>query len=56
MEDTLQFGTASTSDFEEGTVTFDMEGDFWIRAGEYAIIKIETLDQKIKIEEFVKTL
>ena len=52
----LQFGEMATADFEENTITLEMQEGFWVKAGTYAIIEYSNLDQKMKIEEFVKTL
>lgn len=52
----LQFGEMATADFEEGTVTLEMDGDFYVKAGTYALLEYSTLEQKIKIEEFSKML
>ena len=53
----LQFATANTADLYEGTFTFDMEEkDFQVSAGTFAIIKVKTLEERMKIEEFIETL
>lgn len=53
----LQFGKATTGDFMEGTFTFEMEDvDFQVSAGTFAIIKVKTLEERMKIEEFIETL
>ncbi len=36
-----QFGTADSADFENNTWTFEMEGDFKVCAGKFAIVPIE---------------
>lgn len=52
----LQFGTALTCNLYEKTITLEVEDNFTFSAGEFAIIKIETLDEKIKLEEFIESL
>jgi len=41
----VQFGEALTSDFEDNTFTFEMEKDFTVYAGRYAIIPIELYEE-----------
>jgi len=43
----VQFGQAATADFEENTYTFEMDGEFEVRAGKYAIVPIETWEQHL---------
>lgn len=52
----IQYGVVITADLCENTITFEMEDDFSICAGEFAIIKLSSLNQKIKLEEFLKEL
>lgn len=52
----LQFGQAHSADFEENTLTFEINGSMEIKAGEVAIIRIDSEDEKANIEEFVKSL
>lgn len=52
----LQFGTALTCNLYEKTITLEVEDNFTFCAGEFAIIKIDTLDEKIKLEEFIESL
>jgi hypothetical protein len=53
----LQFAMANTADLYEGTFTFDMEEkDFQVSAGTFAIIKVKTLEERMKIEEFIESL
>ncbi len=40
-----QFGSSLTSDFQENTWTFEMQNDFSITAGEFAIIPKEKFDK-----------
>ena len=55
-----QIGTATTGDFEDNTMTFEIEGDMTLCAGKYAIVPIEeynrlvnnfALDSVIKSDE-----
>jgi hypothetical protein len=53
----IQFGEALTADFEENTFTFEMDDpSFTASAGAYAIVRIDTLDEKMKLEEFINSL
>ena len=52
----LQYGTAHSCDLMDKTITLEMEDDFSFCAGEFAIIKLDTLDEKIKLEEFIESL
>lgn len=53
----IQFGKAATADFEENTFTFEMDDPYFTAsAGSYAIVKIDTLDKKMKLEEFINSL
>lgn len=42
---TVQFGQSLTADFKENTFTFEMQKDFTVYAGEYAIIPRELYDE-----------
>ena len=50
----LQYGTTHSADLHENTITFEMQESITICAGEFAIIKIDTLYEKIKLEEFIE--
>lgn len=52
----IQYGNVATADFSENTITFEMQECFTICAGEFAIVKLDNLNQKIKLEEFLQTL
>jgi len=53
----LQFGTAHSCDFDEKTFVLEMTDDYFtFCAGEFAIIKLDSLDEKIKLEEFIESL
>jgi len=41
----IQFGQALTADFEQNTFTFEMQKDYTVHAGEYAIIPRELYDE-----------
>lgn len=57
IEQEIQFGKALTADFEENTFTFEMESDFKVIAGKYAIIPIdlynEIRDDLIKLQKLL---
>lgn len=46
-----QFGTAITADFEEKTWTFEMDENFKVTAGEFAIVDKILYDQLIQSVE-----
>lgn len=52
----LQYGTVVTADFSENTITFEMDECFTIKAGEFAIVKLNSLQDKIALEEFIESL
>lgn len=54
--ETLQYGVIVSADFSENTILLEMKESFSICAGEFALVKIDTLQQKIALEEFLKTL
>lgn len=54
--DKLQYGTAHSANLYEHTMTFEFDENVAFCAGEFAIIKIDTLDEKIKLEEFIESL
>lgn len=54
--DKLQYRIAHSANLHEHTMTFEFNEDVTFCAGEFAIIKIDTLDEKIKLEEFIKSL
>jgi len=43
-----QFGELLTGDFEENTMTFEMQGDFTLKAGEFAIMPIDEYKQLLE--------
>jgi len=57
MENKIQFGQALTADFEENTFTFEMEKDFTVTSGKFAIIPINTYNEirqdLIKLQELL---
>ncbi len=53
-KDALQWGKALTGDFQENTMTFEMEDGFYLQAGKYAIIRVETMDQEMELEKLTK--
>jgi len=42
-----QFGTLLSGDFSEKTLTFEMDSDFFIQAGEYALLKKDDYDEMV---------
>ena len=52
----LQFGRIITANLKEDTITFEMEKSILIQSGDFAIIKLESLNDRIAIEEFIKNL
>ena len=38
------------------TITFEMEDSISIQSGDFAIIKLESLNDRIAVEEFIKNL
>lgn len=50
----LEFGSIITADLQENTITFEMDNPISVRGGEYAIIRIDSLEDKIKIETMFK--
>lgn len=46
-----QFGILLCGDFSEKTLTFEMDEDFFIQAGKYALLKKDVYDEMVsKIE------
>lgn len=54
--DKLQFGSIITANLKEDTITFEMEQSISIQTGDFAIIKLESLNDRIAVEEFIKNL
>ncbi len=54
--ETIQYGNVVTADFSENTITFEMQECFTICAGEFAIVKLDNLQQKMDLEEFLENL
>lgn len=54
--DKIQYGEVLMADLHENTITFEMNDSFEICAGEFAIIKLDNLQDKIALEEFIKNL
>jgi hypothetical protein len=52
----IQYGDLITADFSENTITLEIKECFIVTAGEFAIIKIDSLAQKTALEEFIKNL
>lgn len=52
----LQYGDVFSADFSENTITFEMNDSFSICAGEFAIIRLDSLKDKIALEEFIENL
>jgi hypothetical protein len=43
-----QIGTAITGDFEDNTITFEIEGDMVLAAGKYAIVPFDDYNKIVK--------
>lgn len=54
--DKIQYGEVLMADLHENTITFEMNDSFAICSGEFAIIKLENLQEKIALEEFIENL
>lgn len=52
----LKFGSLLTADLREDTITFQMEEPIEVKSGFFAIIKCDTLAERIAIEEFAEEL
>lgn len=50
----IQYGTLIAGDFSENTMLFEMDEPFALRGGRYAIIRIESIQEEEKLEEFLK--
>lgn len=50
----LLLGSLLTGDLKEDTMTFEMEDPVVLQSGNYAIIKIESINDQIAIEEFIQ--
>lgn len=49
-----QFGSVIYGDLKENTLTIQMEEAITLRAGDYAVIKIDNINDKLKLEDFLK--
>lgn len=54
--DKLQYGDVILADFHENTITFEMKECFAVCAGEFAIIRLDSLQDKIALEEYINNL
>lgn len=52
----LQFGSISSANLKDDTITFEMEDSISIQSGDFAIIKLESINDRIAVEEFIKNL
>lgn len=52
----LQYGDVFSADFSENTITFEMDEAFTVCGGEFAIVRLDSLKDKIALEEFIETL
>lgn len=52
----IEFGTVISGDLHENTLLIEMDEPITLRAGNYAVIRIENIEQQSKLEEFVKNL
>lgn len=49
------YGYLVTGDLKENTLTVEMDEPITIRAGEYAVIRIDSRIDKEKLEEFIQS-
>jgi len=47
-------GTLFSADFEQGTMEFQIDGEFTVRAGEYAIVPTNEFEQQQQLIERLK--
>jgi hypothetical protein len=52
----IQYGEMATADFHENTITFEMREVFTVCGGEFAIVRLDSLQDKIALEEFIENL
>jgi hypothetical protein len=52
----IQYGEMATADFHENTITFEMREVFTVCGGEFAIVRLDSLQDKIALEDFIETL
>lgn len=50
----IQYALLAAADFEENSMLFVMDEPFSVRSGRYAIIRIESIQDEEKLEEFLK--
>lgn len=51
--DKIQYGDIVTADFHENTITFEMGESFTVCGGEFAIVRLDSLKDKMDLEEFL---
>lgn len=58
MENNLKIGESLTGNLQKNTWTFEMESDYSLKAGRFAIVDISkmSITQHQKLEEFIKNL
>ncbi|XRE42360.1 hypothetical protein ACIVBQ_000564 [Tenacibaculum discolor] len=58
MGSKIKIGESLTGNLQKNTWTFEMESDYWLRAGRFAIIDITkmSITQHQKLEEFINNL
>jgi hypothetical protein len=49
----IQYGDIVTADFFENTITFEMKDSFTVCGGEFAIVRLDSLKDKMELEEFL---
>lgn len=49
----IQYGDVITADFSENTITFEMQECFTVCGGEFAIVRLDSLKEKMDLEEFL---
>lgn len=52
----IEFGTIISGDLHENTLLIEMDEPITLRAGNYAVIRIESIADQEKLAEFVKSL
>lgn len=49
-----QYGALISGDLKENTLIIEMDEAITLRAGDYAVIRLESISDKEKLEEFLK--
>lgn len=51
----LLFGSLLIGDLKKDTMTFEMEDPIVLQSGNYAIVKLDSLNDRIALEEFIES-